>query len=164
MLGRLSASLNLVCTVRWPSLKFTCRRRRWRSTKEENTTIFRHASTGADTFTKQLPVTMFWVSLDATYYLLWSSASLSCHRRRQLRTPLFRWGERFANKVLSALGCGYRSLGCHSERVAILNNLSATQNRHSYFMLGQKNSFTHFEVSGLLMLGSSVYLSLKSLN
>ena len=37
ILGRLSASLNLVCAVRLPSLKFTCRRRRWRSTKEENT-------------------------------------------------------------------------------------------------------------------------------
>jgi len=38
LLGRLSASLNLVCAVRLPRLKFTCRRRRWRSTKE-NTTI-----------------------------------------------------------------------------------------------------------------------------
>ena len=37
--GKVSASLNLVCPVRLPSHKFTCRRRRWRSTKEENTTI-----------------------------------------------------------------------------------------------------------------------------
>ncbi|MDO9366135.1 MAG: hypothetical protein Q7T58_07345 [Methylotenera sp.] len=37
-----------------PPIKFTCRRRRWRSTKEENTT-FRHESADADTLTKSCP-------------------------------------------------------------------------------------------------------------
>jgi hypothetical protein len=51
---RLSTSLIYACAVRLTSIKFTCRRRRWRSTKEENTT-FRHASADADTLTKSCP-------------------------------------------------------------------------------------------------------------
>lgn len=72
-LGRLSASLIGICAERLPPIKFTCRRPRWRSTKEENTT-FRHVSASAETCTKScLPNVRFrWTLHDI---LLWSSAS-----------------------------------------------------------------------------------------
>jgi hypothetical protein len=98
-LGRLSASLIVICSARLSPIKFTCRRPRWR-------------------------------------------------RRRQLRTPLFRWGERFANKALSALGCGYRSLGCHSGRVTILTTCRQLKQAQLFYAWAE-NSFYLLGVIGL---------------
>jgi hypothetical protein len=85
---KLSASLTTVYAVRLPPIKFTCRRPRWRSTKEENTT-FRHVSASAETRTKScLPDVRFRWTLHVFFF--GRAPAESCHRRRQLRTPLFR--------------------------------------------------------------------------
>jgi hypothetical protein len=53
-LGRLSASLIFVCAVRLPPIKFTCRRRRWR-TNQVKKKKKKQQNTDADTFAKSCP-------------------------------------------------------------------------------------------------------------